>query len=274
MKLSLFLTPICLLFAQVAQAHHGQNFLWLEDTTLPHAGEGNALFDYEWQKRGGDDSQSYTFGSMVGLTDHGMALSFSATAGDESGATIWQSMQPTLHFAHEINDSVSVGLSIGYQIALNETNDLHVHEDVGCDPDIDLGPDAPPCAPGGSVHDHGGGHSHSALHNHRVSAGISRFIVEAQLSPEWNMVGNLFVVLPEGDDVAFGYALGFRRTISSSLSVGFESIGDLQGGGEHSVMAAIYWEPVDSLVAKVGVGTGLNDASADVLLRTAVMWNF
>jgi hypothetical protein len=82
------------------------------------------------------------------------------------------------------------------------------------------------------------------------------------------------VVLPEGDDVAFGYALGLRQRISSSLSVGLESIGDLQGGGEHSAMAAAYWEPVDSLVMKFGVGTGLNDASADLLLRTGVVWNF
>lgn len=262
-----------LLFVSFAHAHHGQNFLWVEDASLPHAAEGHLMMDYEWESRGQDSSQAYTFGSMIGIV-HGFAASFSASAGDETGATVWQSMQPTLHLAHDLGGAVSVGFSLGYQIALSDSEHGHVHEDPGCDPDIDLGPDAPPCVPGGTTHVHGGGHAHSAIHNHGVNAAISRFIVAVDLSPHAQLVGNLFVVLPEGDDVAFGYALGVRQKLTSSLSVGLEAIGDLQGGGEHSAMAAAYWEPVESLVMKFGVGTGLNKVSADLLLRTGVVWNF
>jgi hypothetical protein len=257
----------------LVHAHHGQNFLWLEDASLPHHAEGHVMMDYEWESRGGDASQTYTLGSMLGMV-HGVAASFSASAGDEMGATEWQSMQPTLHVAHDLSSAVTVGFSLGYQIALSDSEHGHVHDEPSCDPDVDLGPDAPPCVPGGTTHVHGGSHAHSAIHNHGVNAAISRFIVAAELSPETLVVGNLFVVLPEGDDLAFGYALGLRQRISSSLSVGLESIGGLQGGGEHSAMAAAYWEPVDSLVMKFGVGTGLNDASADLLLRTGVVWNF
>jgi hypothetical protein len=269
----LFAFIIFFLTANFVHAHHGQNFLWLEDASLPHHADGHVMIDYEWASRAGESNQTYTLGSMLGIV-HGVAASFSASAGDEMGSTEWQSMQPTLHVASDLSSAVTMGFSIGYQIALSESAHAHIHDEPGCDPDVDLGPDAPPCVPGGTTHIHNGGHAHSAIHNHEVNAAISRFIVAAELSPETLLVGNLFVVLPEGDDVAFGYALGLRQKFSSSLSMGLEAIGDLQGGGEHTAMVAAYWEPVDSLVMKVGVGAGLNDESADLLLRTSIVWNF
>jgi hypothetical protein len=228
--------------------------------------------DYEWEKRGGDFSQSYSFGAMVGLAQ-GLATSISATAGDETGSTEWQSMQPTLHFSKDLGGAISIGFSLGYQIALSEADHEHTHVDVGCDPDIDLGPDAPPCVPG-ATHSHGEAHSHSLMHNHGVNAGISRLIVEIQLAKGTVLVGNFFSILPEGDELGFGYALGLRHKLTSQLNIGLESIGAFENNGEHAMMAAAYWEPVESLIFKMGVGTGLNSHSADFMIRTGVVWNF
>ena len=253
-------------------AHHGQNFIWLEDAMLPHRADGVFLSDYEWQRQNGDDSQSYNLATMWGLAD-GLAASLFATAGDETGATEWQSMQPTLHFARELNDAIYVGFSLGYQFALRDSEHQHMHEDAGCDPDIDLGPDAPPCVPGAG-HSHGHSHSHSVIHNHGINAAVSRWIVRAQLSKDMVFVGNLIAVKPEGDDLGFGYAMGVRQQVTDSLNLGLESIGDIESHGERAVMAAAYWEPVDSLICKFGIGTGLNSRSADLIVRSGLVWNF
>ncbi|MDB6069314.1 MAG: hypothetical protein JWL81_485 [Verrucomicrobiales bacterium] len=135
-------------------------------------------------------------------------------------------------------------------------------------------------APAPAAHSHSAdeaesGHSHSgSIHNHDDNLFTARLIFEADLTENTLLVANLINVIPEGGDVAWGYAIGVRQRLRPGLSVGVEALGDFDRNKHQEVLGAVFWEPMHHVLLKVGVGTGLTAISPDTTVRAGVLWMF
>ena len=119
------------------------------------------------------------------------------------------------------------------------------------------------------------GHSHhSSIHNHEDNLLATRLIIEADLTPDTVLIGNLINVLPHSGSAAWGYAIGVRHRFSPALSAGVEALGDFRVDGHQEVLGAVFLEPMPHVLLKVGVGTGLTSVSPDATFRAGILWMF
>ena len=126
-------------------------------------------------------------------------------------------------------------------------------------------------------HSHAENHSHShpnSIHNHDDNLFSARFIAEVDLTSTTLLVANLITVLPESGDLAWGYALGLRQRLTSTVALGIEALGDFDAHLHQEAIAAVFWEPTHHLLFKLGAGTGLSAISPDATLRAGVLWKF
>lgn len=273
-----FFAASSLLLCQTAQAHHGQEFMIVEDAELPHPGTGNVIVDTDFTRNGAEDSNSTVFSASYGLPYlKRTAVVAALSQSDENGA--WQSESAFLSFQHALGElgPLSFSLSAGYQQAMVDATHTHVHiHEVVTDPGVDLGPDAPPPSPTPVTHVHGdsSSHEHSGLHNHGVDQWLLRCNVQAELGPSTNVIFNGIFVDAKGSPLATGYAFALSQKVSHTLALGLETIGDIGQKGEHLAMLAAYYQATDELFLKSGVGTGLNPQSPDLTLRLGVGWRF
>lgn len=274
------LAPLILLpvLMSSAHAHHGQEFMIVEDAEIPHAGTGNVIADTDFTRSGADDSNSTVFSASYGLPYlEQTAVVASLSQSDENGS--WQTESGFLSFQHALGElgPLSFSLSAGYQQAMVDPPPSHVHiHQVTTDPGVDLGPDAPPPSTTPVTHIHGASdsHHHSGLHNHGVDQWLLRCNVEAELSPRTKVIFNGIFVDAKGSPLATGYAFALSQKVSDAFALGLETIGDIGKKGEHLAMIAAYYQATDEVFLKSGVGMGLNPQSPDLTLRLGVGWRF
>ena len=256
------------LAASSAIAHHGQDFIMLEDCHLPAVGSGHFMSNFEWEN--GSDGNEFGFSPslMFGVLEQ-VALSVETDFRNEVGSN-WDyaSVTPMAHIQLSPPSStfpIRFGLSAGYQFGSggSETEaapDHHADEHADHDH---------------ADHDHeAGGHNHggSSVHAHGVDAFVGRFIVEGDFG-DTKAVFNLLSLVDE-NDANWGYAAGVRHKFTQQVALGVEALGDFKSDGWHEIVAGAYIEPVHSLTLKLGVGFGLTEATPDFTLRTGLIYRF
>lgn len=263
-----------------AHAHHGQDFLLLEDYHLPAPGSGHLITNFEWEN-GDADEYGLTPAFMLGILPQ-LALSVEADFRDEATSNWdYSSVTPMAHFQITPSSStfpIKFGMSAGYQFgnASEASSDHHADEAVVDEHEHDEEAghheheaDAHAEAEEEAEHEH----SHSgSVHAHGVDAFVGRFIIEGDFG-NTKAIFNLLSVVTD-DEAAWGYAAGVRHKVTEQVALGVEALGDFESDGWHEIDLGAYFEPVHHVTLKVGAGFGLTDATPDFILRTGVIWRF
>lgn len=261
-------------------AHHGQDFLLLEDYHLPAPGAGHIIGNFEWEKYSDDDEFGLSPSFMLGVLPR-VALSAEVSFRDEDGWD-YNSVMPAAHFQitpPEATFPLRVSLSVGYQFVSDSFADAHATEDEHAEKH-DHADEHEHDEHGHEHaeehhHEDNTGHSHteSSVHNHDSDALMSRLVVEGDFGAT-KAVFNLISVVRDGGDASWGYAAGLRQKVVEKLALGIEALGDFESDGWHELVGGIYVEPVPSLTLKLGAGFGLTEETPDFTLRTGFIWRF
>jgi hypothetical protein len=257
-------------------AHHGRDFILIQDSTIPAQYSGVAIAGYEWTSDGDTNEFSTEPGFFVGLAP---ALAFGLSAGFSDEGDGWNYTGVTPQFVLSILPPTGplnfrAGLWMGYEFA-EATDDSHASSD-GHVHNPGTGPDAGPPV----VHDHSsGGHdhgSHGGIHRHGESGWYNRVILEADITHHTRVILNLIsFVSGTGGGPGFGYAAGIRHEFSHDLSLGIETLGDFEERqSSHQVLFTTMIGLPNHFSLRLGVGGGLTRAAPDFTLHSSVLWRF
>lgn len=288
MSLMLFLW---VMGAPRAHAHHGRDFILIQDSAIPAQFGGVVIAGYQWSRDGDEDFFSSEPGFYIGLAP---ALAFGLTAGFSDDGNGWQYTGVTPQFVLSLLGpsgprNVRVGLWAGYEFA--ESSSLSSGTRAlppGGGNGNGGGPDARSLAAAhtGPVALHAGGHgsvqsgqdntSGRGINRHGESGLYSRFIVEADLATRTRAIANLISFVPDGGGKAgFGYAAGVRYEVNHDLSLGVEALGEfLSYGSSHEVLLTTMIGLPGHLSFRLGVGGGLTRSSPDFTLSTSFLLRF
>jgi hypothetical protein len=282
-----FIKLLLLLFITVQadlQAHHGRDFIFIQDSAIPAPFNGVVLAGFEWSREGDDSEFSSEPGFYMGLTP---ALAFGLTAGFSDEGDGWNSSGFTPQLVVSLLPATGpmnfrMGLWTGYEFANDVGTSFRgtVQKPTKTDPDDDDDPGIDPLHTGGpepipgtgmDYHDSRGG-----IHRHGESGWYSRFIMEADLSHHTRVVFNLVsFVSGNSGRPGFGYATGIRHEFNHDLSLGLEAIGDFRSrGSSHQLLATTMIGLPGHLSLRLGFGGGLTEASPDFTLHSSLMWRF
>ena len=256
--------------ATTVRAHHGQDFILVEDYHVAAPGEFHLMTNFEWEKYAEEDHFGIMPSLMVGVLPR-TALSVDVSFRDEAGDWRYASVMPAVHFQltpPDLDFPVKVSLSVGYQFgdAQDEAaGGEHHMEEAGHG------------EPHHAEHEHHAVeavHHHSgSVHNHDGSGLASRLSLETG-SEATKFVANLISFVEDGGDAAWGYAAGARHKFIKELALGVEAMGDFESDGWHEIVGAAYIEPVANLTLKLGAGFGLTEATPDFVLHTGFILRF
>ncbi len=269
---SSFLALLFFLLTTTLHAHHGRDFILIQDSTIPHQFSGVAVAGYEWVRDGDTSEFSSEPGFFMGLLP---ALAFGLSAGFADEGDGWDYTGVTPQFVVSVIPPVGpmnfrAGFWTGYEFAEEQEADhsqSHSHNPG-------TGPDAGPAVPHGhSGHDHG---SHGGIHRHGESGWHHRFILESDLAERTRIVLNLVsFVSGSGGGPGFGYAGGVRHEFNHDLSFGIEAIGDFRSrGSSHEVLLTTMIGLPNQFAIRLGVGGGLTLASPDFTMHSSLLWRF
>ena len=245
-------------------AHHGRDFLLLQDYSQPAAGRGNLTLGYEWARHGSDDEMSLEPGAFCTLLPR-IAVGLSASFEDDGEGWNYASVMPYTHWQLTPPDAklpFRAGLVLGYQFG-EQNGDHHEHHEETEETDE-------------HEHEHEAEHAHEhhGIHRHGESFFSAKLILEADLTDADKLVLNLINVTPEEGSTAWGYAAGIRHSFSHAVALGLEAIGDFGEGNEHEIVLGAYLSPHHQFTFNLGVGVGLTSDSPDFSLRTGIVWRF
>ncbi|MCB1208511.1 MAG: hypothetical protein KDK97_04240, partial [Verrucomicrobiales bacterium] len=162
-----------LILASTASAHHGQDFLIVQDVQLPKPGSLRLVGNFEWESYETGDEFGLIPGVMVGVMDR-LALAVDVHFRDEAGSN-WNYSNITPAVFFDLTPSsdkfpFKIGLTAGYQFANSSSADPAMdreeEEEHGDHHHADE-------EETGHAHTHGG-----SIHNHDSDAFTSRLILE------------------------------------------------------------------------------------------------
>jgi hypothetical protein len=247
---------VSLISPNVAQAHHGMDFLTVQSYEIPGSLGAYLFTDFEWERTGGDNEYGVEPGLLLGLMPRA-ALEVQTRFGKEAGGDWrYQSVTPSLLIQITPPDSKSpfrVAISAGYEFADEQGEAEEDHEEGEHHEEAEEG--------------HGGG-------GHHGGEGFEGRVIMEYEAGDWLIGTNLIVDTDEEEDAVFGYSAGVRYRVCKGFATGIEAQGEFEGGGAHELIAGFYFEPVHSAVIKIGAGFGLTDDSPDFSLRTGLVWRF
>lgn len=258
-------------------AHHGRDFILVQDSAIPAPLHGVVTAGMEWTREGTANEWSVEPGMFIGL---GPALAVGLSGAATDSGTGWSYTGVTPQFVLSLLPAtgprkVRLGLWAGHEFSEPAAghdelaSPAHVHAAGG-------GPDAG----SGGAHHHGGGHdhgSHSAgIHRHGESGLHSRMIFEADLAPQTRIVLNvLSFASTDGGKPGFGYALGIRRELSHRLLLGVEALGDFEERQSvQQVLLTGMFGLTHHLALRLGIGGGLTPSAPDFILHTGLVHRF
>lgn len=249
-------------------AHHGQDFLLIEDYQQAAPGKFFFITNFEWEKASEGNEFGLSPSLMLGVLPQ-VALSVDTEFRDETKSD-WRytSVTPALHVQLTPTGSdfpLKFAVSGGYQFADGSAADTEEepshHEEAGGHHHSEHGHAE-------TSHHHGG-----SIHNHDADAFVGRFIAEADLGGT-KIVANLLSLVADGDEAAWGYAVGARHKVTKEVALGVEALGDFKSDGWQELVAGAYLEPSHMITLKIGVGFGLTEATPDFTLRTGLTYRF
>lgn len=277
MKIFATLTLTTLLSVSTATAHHGQDFLLLEDYHLPAPGSGHFITNFEWEN-GDADEYGLTPALMFGVLPR-LALSLEADFRDEA-MTKWDysSITPAAHFQISPPSStfpIKFSISAGYQFGNTDAEATPDHHAEEAEPEHadEHGEEGGHHEEEADHHAEEPAHSHSgSVHAHGEDAFVGRFIMEADFG-KTKAIFNLLSVVTD-DEAAWGYAAGVRHKITEQVALGVEALGDFDSEGWHEIDLGAYYEPIQNVTLKLGAGFGLTEETPDFILRTGLIYRF
>lgn len=267
----LFFTALSLLCTATSSAHHGQDFLVVEDYHIAHPGQFHLFTNFEWES-GDDDAFSLAPSLMVGLFPR-VALGLETDFRDDAdGDWRYESFTPMLHVQitnPESDFPIRVGFSAGYTFADGNGNhsheaEAHHHEEHAEEHGEEHHEEEPAAE---DEHFHG-------IHQHGTDAFVGRLVIEGDLGEKTKAVANLISLIEDGGDAHWGYAAGVRTKVAKQVAVGVEAIGDFESDGWHELVLGTYVEPMETLTFKVGIGFGLTEETPDFVLRSGLILRF
>lgn len=270
------------LFPQL-QAHHGRDFIFIQDSAIPAPFSGVALAGFEWSREGSRSEFSSEPGFYMGLTP---SLAFGLTAGFRDEEDGWAYSGFTPQFVLSLLPATGpmnfrMGLWTGYEFADDSASDQsasssdqqnqHHEESPPEVVPLHLTSGGAAGGPGAVTHLSRGG-----IHRHGESGWYSRLIMEADISHHTRLVLNLVsFVSGESGRPGFGYAAGIRHEFTHDLSLGLEAIGDFRSyRSSHQLLATAMIGLPGHLSLRLGFGGGLTQASPDFILHSSLMWRF
>ena len=263
---------LLILFTTSLHAHHGRDFILIQDSAIPGYLSGVAIAGYEWTRDGDSSEFSTEPGFFIGLAP---ALAFGLSSGFSDEGDGWNYTGVTPQFVVSILPptgpmNLRAGLWSGYEFAVEQAgghSDSHTHNPGS-------GPDAGPVVP----HDHGGHDhgSHGGIHRHGESGWYNRLIFESDLTENTRVVLNLIsFVSGTGGKPGFGYAAGVRHEFNHDLSAGIEAIGDFEERqSSHQVLFTTMIGLPKHFSLRLGIGAGLTPASPDFTMHSSILWRF
>lgn len=258
-------------------AHHGRDFILIQDSSIPAPLQGVATAGLEWTRERSTDEVSAEPGIFMGL---GPALAIGLSAGATDDGNGWRYSSVTPQFVLSLLPatgarSLRLGLWTGHEFAdpapghTGDSATAHVHA-AGSGPD----------AGGTGTHHHGGGHDHGShsggIHRHGESGLHSRIIAEADLTPHTRIVLNVIsFASTDGGKPGFGYAVGVRHELSHRLLLGLEAIGDFAArqSAQQALLTGMFGLS-DRLALRLGIGGGLTPSAPDFILHTSLVHRF
>lgn len=283
------LVSLCLCHA--IHAHHGRDFILVQDSAIPERFHGVAMAGYSWTREGDQDTFSTEPGVYVGLTS---SLAFGLTAGFSDEAGNWSYTGVTPQFIVSILPATGprnfrIGFWTGYEFAedLSSSPSVLTTGQSGNNPGS--GPDARQSAAFSRIDRfpaHAGSHGPTpqgqegsgrrGIHRHGESGWYSRLIFEADVADHTRMVLNFIsFVSGEGAGPGFGYAAGLRHELNHDLSLGMEAIGEFRSyGSSHEVLLTAMVGLPRHLALRFGAGGGLTNSSPDFSMHAGLLWRF
>ena len=251
-----------------AQAHHGRDFLVVQDYSLPSPLAGNIVTNFSWENGDSDDEFRLEPGFIVGLAPR-LALETSVSFQDEGSGWDYSSVDPALHI--QLTDPASdfpikIGLSAGYQFG-NVAAEEHHHEHAE-DGHHEGGEHESADEADGAGHEHGG------IHRHGEDLFHARLVLETDFTERLKGVVNIVGVVPDKGSAAWGYAAGLRYAFNHEIGIGAEAIGDFGDGNEEEIVAAAYLTPVHQVSVKLGAGFGLTEETPDFSLHAGLVFRW
>ena len=262
------------LFAATARAHHGRDFILIQDGRIPSALSGVIVSDFEWTRDGDDDEFTLESGFFTGLTP---ILGAGISGSFVNEGNNWKYEGVTPQFSLTLLPpwgpmNFRIGLWEGYEFAEERAESgltTHYHNPGS-------GPDAGTGGGGGHVHSHGGSHSHGGIHRHGESGLYSRLVLEADVTEDTHAVFNLInFVSGSGSGPGFGYGCGLRHEFNHDFAMGLEMLGDFRSqGSSHQILLTTMFGLPKHVSLRFGVGGGLTKASPDFTMHSSILWRF
>ena len=94
---ALIILTLSVAFAAEGRAHHGQDFLLVQDYQVPSVWDGSVFSGFEWSKSGGTDELSVETGMMLGIAPR-LSLGAAVHFADEGDGWNFSSVTPMLQF--------------------------------------------------------------------------------------------------------------------------------------------------------------------------------
>jgi hypothetical protein len=272
-------------------AHHGRDFILVQDSAIPEFLSGVAISGVEWTSDGDTNEFSTEPGFYVGLSKY---LAFGLSAGFSDDGDGWKYTGITPQIILSLVPSTGptnfrAGLWLGYEYAEDFTSTTAtVSHDHGGGGGGGGGPDAPPPAtwnfqrgkyhgiPAGDSTSGGGSGDPGGITRAGESGLQSRLILESDLMKNTRAVLNLVsFVSGDGGKPGFGYAAGVRHEVSHDFSFGVEALGDFEKRqSSHQVLLTSMIGLPRHLSLRLGVGAGITRTAPDFTLHTSFLWRF
>lgn len=283
------LSALLLFIVTALHAHHGRDFILVQDSAIPDYLSGVAIGGIEWTSDGDTNEFSTEPGFYIGLSKY---LAFGLSAGFSDDGDGWKYTGITPQIVLSLipptgPTNFRAGLWVGYEYAEDISGAVSSGAHGHGGGNNGGGPDAPPVSGWDFRRDkyHGIPSSSGSGTSSSAQGGIqrpgesglqSRLILESDVTQKTRAVLNLvsFVSGTKGKP-GFGYAAGLRHEFSHDLSFGIEALGDFEErqSSQQILLTTMIGLP-RHLSLRLGAGGGLTRAAPDFTLHTSFLWRF
>ena len=302
-----------LLALSSARAHHGLDFLLVQDAFVPAPGKGVIYGGFDWTEINGTNFYGSEPGFMLGLLP-GLAFGLSSNLSDAGDDWQFYSLSPYVQFQllpQAWSRRVRLAARFGYEFSLNP----YLYSTVVPVTRIETlqstqtftAPRPRPAAPAkgsgggtGPVLPKHGGHGHSPpaaaprattqvrtttttreittyeerQFEQRVEGWHARLMMEADLSERDRIVFNLVHFSQRSEKPLWGYAAGLRHAFHHDFAVSAEALGNFTQENWHQAVLSLNYAPVHWGLVKLGAAFGLTRDTPDLTLITGFVLRF